>query len=107
MQQRLRPLDEASQTEGTLSKAVVPKWLRRACPGNQGKKNALKRLAIEFRMLSGSAIVALEARQNEQLSSHWMASRPLRKRCPLPAVSSFSDPFSAALSAAEDRFGLA
>jgi hypothetical protein len=62
-----------------------------------------QRLAIELRMFSGNAVVAFEARKNGQLSSHRIASRPLRKRCPLLAVSSFSDSFSAGLSDADER----
>ena len=98
---------EVSQIEGALAETVLPKWFGWSCPGNQDIKNVLKRLEIEFRMFSGSTVVALEARQNDQLSSHRMASRPLRKRCPLPAVSSSSDSFSAALSAADECFGFA
>jgi hypothetical protein len=38
-------------------------------------------------MFSRNTVVAREARQNNQLSNHRIASRPLRKRCPLPARS--------------------
>jgi len=100
-------LGEASQIEGAPPEAVFLKLLRRLFAGNQHFEDVIKRLAVEFRMFSGNTVVALEARQNDQLSSHRIASRPVRKRCPLPAVSSYSDSFSAALSAADERFGFA
>jgi hypothetical protein len=45
--------------------------------------------------------------QHDHLSSHRIASRPLRKRCPVPAVSCVGDFFSAALNVADERFGFA
>src|SRR5260370_18835425 len=49
---------------------------------------------VKLRMLAGDSVVALVAHQSDQLSSQWMASRPLRKCSPLPAASSFDDSFS-------------
>src|SRR6185312_5121604 len=70
-------------------------------------EHVFERLRVEFRMLAGGSEVALEARQNDQLSSQRMASRPLRKRLPLPAVSSFNDSLNAALNSAIVRSRLA
>src|SRR6186713_2363692 len=58
-------------------------------------------------MLAGEAIVALEARQDDQLQSQRIASRLLRKAFPFPAVSSLSDSLSALRSSAVERFGFA
>jgi hypothetical protein len=89
------------------SEPMFAKRLRQLCTGDQQVEDVFERVVVEFGMLASRSVIPLEAREDDQLSSQRMASRPLRKRRPLPRASSFIDSRSDARSCADERFGLA
>ena len=70
-------LGKASPIGATFTEAVLPKFLRQLAAGDPHVKNEFESFSLKFRMLASGAVVALEARQNDQLSSQRIASRPL------------------------------
>jgi hypothetical protein len=58
-------LREASPIGATLVEVVLPKRLRQFDARDQYVKNVFECFSLEFRMLASSAVVALEARQND------------------------------------------
>jgi hypothetical protein len=58
-------LGKASSIGTAFAKAVLSKCLRQFAARDQHVKNVFECLGLEFRMLASSAVVALEARQND------------------------------------------
>jgi hypothetical protein len=93
-------LSEAGPIYAALVELMLSESIGQLPAGDHDIEHVLERLSVEFGVLAGGSVIALEARQDDQLSSQRMASRPLRKRLPLPAASSFNDSLSAALNSA-------
>src|SRR5487761_910696 len=109
-EQKVRPqvaLSEATPVVGALPEAVLTEGRWQLLARDQGVENVLERFGVEFRVLTSVPVIALETLEDDQLSSHRMASRPVRKRRPLPADSSFNESLRAARSSAAERFAFA
>jgi len=90
-----------------LCESVLVKRFRQSVAGDHEVENVLERLGVKLGVFASCSVIAPEARQDNQLSSQWMASRPLRNRRPFPADSSFKDCLSAARSSDSERLGFA
>jgi len=53
-----------------------------AAAGDHHVEDVFERFALKVGMFASGPVVALEARQDDQVSSQRMASRPLRNRRP-------------------------
>src|ERR1041385_7251698 len=80
---------ETRQVGFALCESVLMKCFRQFVAGEHEVEDVLERLGIKLGVFASSSVIALEARQDDQLSSKRMASRPLRNRRPLAADSSF------------------
>ena len=87
---------ETCQISFALCESVLMKGFRQFLARDHEVEDVLERLGIKLGVFASSSVIAPEARQDDQLSSQWMASRPLRNRRPLPADSSLKDCLSAA-----------
>ena len=100
-------LRQPSPIGTALVESMLPERLRQSATRDHQVKDMLQRFGLEFRVLSCVAIVALEARQDDQLPSQRRASRPLRKVFPFPAASSLRESLSAVRNSVAERFGFA
>jgi len=100
-------LGKATPLVAMLRETTLAKGGWEGVTGDEDVEDVLECFDVEVGVFASLAVVALEARENDQLSSQRTASRALPKRRPLPAASSFSESLSAARSAAAERFGFA
>lgn len=75
-------LSEASPIGAAFVEAMLSKCLRQPATGDQHIEYVLESISLKLGVLASGPVVALEARQNDQLSSQRIASRPLRNRRP-------------------------
>jgi hypothetical protein len=83
--------NESGPIGSPFSEPMFVERPRKRLPRDEKVEHVLQGIPLELRMPPRLAIIAFEARKNDQLSSHRKASRPLLNRRPLPSASSFRD----------------
>lgn len=89
---------EAIPVFAALRETMLAQGRWQPLAGNQRVEDIFERFGVELGVLLSGSVIALEARENDQLSSQRTASRPLSKRRPLPAASSSNDSLRVARS---------